>query len=157
MSKSQVLSEMKRFCAGEMLFWEGEPCAGIFQIAKGSVKIFKMAPFGREMMLALERAPSTVAELPLFDGAAYPASVRAEEPVVSYFINKADFQSVCREFPRCRAQSPGRGGPPPAPSGFDGGKHHVRQRDPKARADAAGCQPPRARRYGTWPASARKG
>jgi CRP/FNR family transcriptional regulator len=25
--------------------------------------------------------------------------VRAEEPVVSYFINKADFQSVCREFP----------------------------------------------------------
>jgi CRP/FNR family transcriptional regulator len=117
--KSQVLSEIplfaslsesevqalaqraveRRFAAGEMLFWEGAPCAGIFLIAEGSVKIFKMAPSGREMMLALERAPSTVAELPLFDGGAYPASVRAEEPVVSYFINKADFQSVCREFP----------------------------------------------------------
>src|ERR1035438_4462159 len=72
---------------------------GIFLIAEGSVKIFKMAPSGREMMLALERAPSTVAELPLFDGGAYPASVRAAEPVVAYFINKADFQSVCREFP----------------------------------------------------------
>jgi len=119
MSKSQVLSEIplfaslsanevqalaqraveRRFAAGEMLFWEGEPCAGIFLIAEGSVKIFKMAPSGREMMLSLERAPSTVAELPLFDGGAYPASVRAEERVVSYFINKADFQSVCREFP----------------------------------------------------------
>ncbi len=117
--KSQVLSEIplfaslsenevqalaqraveRRFDAGEMLFWEGEPCAGIFLIAEGSVKIFKMAPSGREMMLALERAPSTVAELPLFDGGAYPASVRAAEPVVAYFINKADFQSVCREFP----------------------------------------------------------
>ena len=89
----------KRFDAGQMLFWEGEPCAGIFLIAEGSVKIFKTAPSGREMMLSLERAPSTVAELPLFDGGAYPASVRAAEPVVSYFINKGDFQSVCREYP----------------------------------------------------------
>jgi len=89
----------KRFDTGEMLFWEGEPCAGVFLIAQGSVKIFKTAASGREMMLALETAPSTVAELPLFDGGPYPASVRAIEPVVSYFINKADFQSVCREFP----------------------------------------------------------
>ena len=89
----------KRFHAGEMLFWEGEPCAGIFLIAEGSVKIFKTAPSGREMMLSLERAPSTVAELPLFDGGPYPASVRAEEPALCYFLNKADFQSVCREFP----------------------------------------------------------
>jgi len=89
----------KRFDAGDILFWEGDACAGIYLIAQGSVKIFKMAPSGREMMLALERAPSTVAELPLFDGGAYPASVRAEEAVVCYFINKADFQAVCREFP----------------------------------------------------------
>jgi CRP-like cAMP-binding protein len=89
----------RRFDAGEMLFWEGEPCAGIFLIAQGSVKIFKTASSGREMMLALETAPATVAELPLFDGGPYPASVRAVGAVVSYFINKADFQSVCREFP----------------------------------------------------------
>jgi CRP-like cAMP-binding protein len=89
----------KHYDAGDMLFWEGEPCAGIFLIAQGSVKIFKTAPSGREMMLALETAPSTVAELPLFDGGPYPASVRAVDRVVSYFINKADFQSVCREFP----------------------------------------------------------
>src|ERR1044071_6931269 len=82
-----------------MLFWEGEPCAGIFLIVQGSVKIFKTSPGGREMMLALESAPSTVAELPLFDGGPYPASVRAVEPVVSLFINKTDFQQVCRQYP----------------------------------------------------------
>ncbi|MFN7998716.1 MAG: Crp/Fnr family transcriptional regulator [Bryobacteraceae bacterium] len=89
----------KRFEAGEMFFWEGEPCAGIFLILQGSVKIFKTSPNGREMMLSLEAAPCTVAELPLFDGGPYPASVRAVQPVIAYFINKADFQSVCREFP----------------------------------------------------------
>ena len=89
----------RRFAPDEMLFWEGEPCAGIFLIVEGSVKIFKTSAGGREMMLALETAPSTVAELPLFDGGPYPASVRAVEPVAALFINKADFQAVCRQFP----------------------------------------------------------
>jgi len=89
----------RRFAAGEMLFWEGEACAGIFLIIEGSVKIFKTSSNGREMMLALEAAPATVAELPLFDGGPYPASVRAVETVTALFINKSDFQNVCRQYP----------------------------------------------------------
>lgn len=98
----QVLAQRaveRRFVPDEMLFWEGEPCAGIFLIVQGSVKIFRTSPGGREMMLALETAPSTVAELPLFDGGPFPASVRAVEPVFALFINKADFQQVCRQYP----------------------------------------------------------
>ena len=48
-----------------MLFWEGEPCTGIFLLTQGSVKIFKTSAAGREMMLSMETAPSSVAELPL--------------------------------------------------------------------------------------------
>jgi CRP/FNR family transcriptional regulator len=40
-----------------------------------------------------------VAELPLFDGGPYPASVRAVGPVVTLFLNKSDFHQVCRQFP----------------------------------------------------------
>lgn len=101
-SEVQALAQRaveRRFAPEEMLFWEGEPCAGIFLIVEGSVKIFKTSASGREMMLALETAPSTVAELPLFDGGPYPASVRAVGPVVSMFINKSDFQQVCRQYP----------------------------------------------------------
>jgi CRP/FNR family transcriptional regulator len=89
----------RRYAPDETLFWEGEPCAGIFLIVGGSVKIFKTSAGGREMMLSLETAPTTVAELPLFDGGAYPASVRAVEPLVTLFINKGDFQQVCRQYP----------------------------------------------------------
>jgi CRP/FNR family transcriptional regulator len=89
----------RRFAPGEMLFWEGEPCAGIFLLTRGSVKIFKTSAAGREMMLSLESAPGSVAELPLFDGGPYPASVRAVEPVEALFINKSDFHQVCRQFP----------------------------------------------------------
>jgi len=51
------------------------------------------------MMLALETAPSTVAELPLFDGGPYPASVRAVTPLLAYFIDKNGFYQVCRQYP----------------------------------------------------------
>ena len=98
----QVLAQRaveKRFASDEILFWEGEPCDGVFLITQGSVKIFRTSSRGREVMLAIEAAPSSVAELPLFDGGPYPASVRAVEPVVSLFINKNDFQQVCREYP----------------------------------------------------------
>ena len=101
-SELQALAQRaveRRFDRDEMLFWEEEPCAGIFLIAEGRVKIFKTSSGGREMTLALESAPSTVAELPLFDGGPYPASVRAVEPVLALFINKADFHQVCRQFP----------------------------------------------------------
>jgi CRP/FNR family transcriptional regulator len=89
----------KRFAVDEMLFWEGEPCTGVFLIVQGSVKIFRTSPGGREVMLAIESAPSSVAELPLFDGGPYPASVRAVEPVVALFLNKHDFQQICRQYP----------------------------------------------------------
>ena len=89
----------RRFAADEMLFWEGQPCAGIFLLLEGSVKIFKTSAAGREMTLSVEAAPSTVAELPLFDGGPYPASVRAVGPVTTLFINKSDFQQVCRQNP----------------------------------------------------------
>jgi CRP/FNR family cyclic AMP-dependent transcriptional regulator len=89
----------KRFADGEALFWEGEPCAGMFLIIRGSVKIFRTSSGGREVMLSIETAPATVAELPLFDGGAYPASVCAVEAVTALFINKGDFQQLCRQYP----------------------------------------------------------
>lgn len=89
----------RRFAADEVLFWEGEECAGVFLIVEGAVKIFRTSPAGREVMIAIETAPSTVAELPLFDGGPYPASVRALEPLVTLFLNKSDFQQICRHYP----------------------------------------------------------
>jgi CRP/FNR family transcriptional regulator, cyclic AMP receptor protein len=95
---AQLLIE-RRYAAGDMLFWEGEECAGMFLIAQGEIKIFKTSPSGRELVIGMESAPSSVAELPLFDGGPYPASARAVSDVVTYFINKSDFHQVCCRYP----------------------------------------------------------
>ena len=44
---------------GEILFSEGDPCSGLYIVAKGRVRIFKISPAGREQVLALE-APAAL-------------------------------------------------------------------------------------------------
>lgn len=89
----------RRYEPEESLFWEGDRAEGLFLLVEGSVKIFKTAPNGREMMLDMVAAPSSVAELPLFDGGPYPASVRAVKPAVALFLHKSDFHQACRQNP----------------------------------------------------------
>ncbi|HOQ46306.1 MAG TPA: Crp/Fnr family transcriptional regulator [Bryobacteraceae bacterium] len=89
----------KRYSAGEVLFYEGEPCTGFFLIGQGSVKIYKTSGSGREIMLAIDTAPSSVAEVPLFDGGPYPATVSAVNDVVAYVVSKQDFHAVCLQNP----------------------------------------------------------
>jgi len=89
----------QRYSPGEVLFHEGERCSGLFLIAQGSVKIYKTSRAGREIMLAIESAPSSVAEVPLFDGGPYPATVSAVDEVLAFFIAMLDFQQACRQNP----------------------------------------------------------
>ncbi len=90
----------RRFASGEVLFREGEQCYGLFVLGEGRVKIFKTSSAGREITLAIESAPSSVAEVPLFDGGAYPATVSALDEVTAYLISKQDFRKVCLQNPQ---------------------------------------------------------
>lgn len=89
----------KRYAPGEILAHEGEPSRGLIMIGQGSVKVFKVASSGREVMLTIETAPSSVAEVPMFDGGPFPASVAAVDEVVAYLISARDFQQVARQNP----------------------------------------------------------
>ena len=86
----------KRYADGEVLFREGEECRGLYLLAQGSVKISKASGSGREVMLAMETAPSSVAEVPLFDSGPYPATVTAVGEVVACLLTKTDFHHICR-------------------------------------------------------------
>ena len=89
----------KHFGRGESLFHEGDPCLGLFLVASGKIRIFKLSPSGREQVLAVEGPGSSFAELPVFDGGNYPASASALEGAEVLFISRKDFQNYCREHP----------------------------------------------------------
>jgi CRP/FNR family transcriptional regulator, cyclic AMP receptor protein len=90
---------VRSYSAGESLFSEGDPCAGLYLIASGRVRIYKASPSGREQVLAVEGPGASIAELPVFDGGNYPASAAALQPTDLLFVSRKDFRNVCLEHP----------------------------------------------------------
>ncbi len=87
----------RRVAKDEMLVAEGDPCEGLFVIQAGAIKLFKMADTGREQVLTIERAGSTVGDLPIFDGGNFPASAAAVEDSTLLYLPKREFLDLCRQ------------------------------------------------------------
>jgi CRP/FNR family cyclic AMP-dependent transcriptional regulator len=90
----------RQFSAGETIFTEGEPCSGLYVVESGHIRIFKSSAGGREQVLSIDGPGSSVAELPVFDGGNYPASVTAVGDATLLFVSKQDFQSLCLAHPQ---------------------------------------------------------
>jgi len=80
----------------EILVSEGEACEGLFVVQSGAIKLFKMAENGREQILVIERAGSTVGEPSVFDGGTFPASAVAAADSTLLFLPKREFLELCR-------------------------------------------------------------
>ncbi len=89
----------RRVGAGHVLFTAGEPCRGLFVLAEGRVRVFRLSPEGREQALRVELPGNAVAELPLFDGGAYPASAVTTEASRLLFLPRDAFEGLIRGNP----------------------------------------------------------
>lgn len=90
----------RRYSAGEIVFSEGEACSGLYVVESGHVRIFKSSAGGREQVLSIDGPGSSIAELPVFDGGNYPASVAAVNDATLFFVSKQDFHALCLAHPQ---------------------------------------------------------
>lgn len=90
----------RKFSSGEVVFNEGDACAGMYVVQSGSVRIFKTSAGGREQVLSIDGPGGSIAELPVFDGGNYPASVSAVEDATLLFVSKQDFHALCLAHPQ---------------------------------------------------------
>ena len=83
--KEEILIELiggmrlYKFENGETVFWEGDECAGLHMIRQGSVKLFKISPQGRELIIRVLDDGETFNEVPVFDHQPNPVNVTAVE------------------------------------------------------------------------------
>jgi CRP-like cAMP-binding protein len=84
---------------GETLFTSGDEARGLWVIAKGALKAFRENTDGREQVIHVERAGTTIAEVPVFDDRPYPSTVVAEEDSDIFFISKEDVKQLCLQHP----------------------------------------------------------
>lgn len=95
-ARQSVVKKLKR---NELLFLEGDTANGMYVVESGAVRAFRTSPDGREQVIHVERAVTTIAEVPIFDNGNYPSTVAAEEPSVLYFLNKELILRTAVEHP----------------------------------------------------------
>lgn len=90
----------RNLARNEILFIAGEQAKGLYIIAEGSVRAFRTGIDGREQVIHVERAVTTIAEVPVFDDGTYPSTVSAEEPTKVYFLDKKEVLSLSLKYPQ---------------------------------------------------------
>ena len=96
-SLASLASEV-RFDKGRSIFLEGGEAKGFYIAKTGLVKIFKLAPDGREQIIHIYGPGEPFAEVPVFEGGAYPANaVAIEESALLFFPREAIRRLLTRE------------------------------------------------------------
>jgi CRP/FNR family transcriptional regulator len=97
LAKHSVVIRLQR---NEILFVAGEPAKGLNVVASGAVRAFRTSQDGREQVIHVERAVTTIAEVPVFDNGNYPSTVSAEEPTTLYFLAKEQILKTAYQYPQ---------------------------------------------------------
>lgn len=97
-------TSLYRYERGEILFWEGDPCHGLHIIQMGSVKLFKISPQGRELIINVFEEGATYNEVPVFDLGTNPVNVAALETCSVWVIDPEVIHATLARHPEmCRA------------------------------------------------------
>lgn len=93
-----ALASEVRMDKGRSIFLEGGEAKGFYIARSGQVKIFKLAPDGREQIIHIYGPGEPFAEVPVFEGGAYPANaVAIEESMLLFFPREAIRRLLTRE------------------------------------------------------------
>jgi len=85
---------------GQVVFLEGEPCAGLYVVQDGWLKVVKLSPDGREQVLRIVSAGETFNEVGVFTTASNPATVVALEPSAVWIIQRKVMLQLLDQHPR---------------------------------------------------------
>jgi CRP-like cAMP-binding protein len=88
-----------RLQKGEILFLSGDTPRGLYVVVEGSVRAYRVGTDGREQIIHVENAGTTVGEVPLFDEGRYPSTVAAEENSLLLFIARDAVHRLLLEQP----------------------------------------------------------
>ena len=94
-----AVSRLKSVPKGGRIFGEGEASDFFFTILSGRVKIFKMTPAGKDVILEIFGPGDPLGAVAAYEGRPFPASAVALEDTSCLLIPRAPFFSLLEEHP----------------------------------------------------------
>jgi CRP-like cAMP-binding protein len=91
--------QLRGFERSEILFWEGDPCAGLHIIEEGSVKLYRISPQGRQYIVRVLQEGDTCNEVPAFDGGTNPVNVETLERSKVWVIDAETLRALVKAHP----------------------------------------------------------
>ncbi|WP_336296826.1 Crp/Fnr family transcriptional regulator [Campylobacter sp. RM16187] len=95
LNQLEKISIIKKYKKGEFLFMEGEDSKWLHLLLKGSLKLYKTTPKGKEIFMHQLNAMNFVAELGNFENIKFPASALF---VTSGEVLKIDYEKFYKDF-----------------------------------------------------------
>lgn len=96
-------SEIRGFDKGARIFNQGEPCPGLYVVGGGLVRIFKVAPNGKQHVLHLAEPGQSFAEVAALGGFSCPAFAEAVESSLCALIPRERLETLLdQNHPLCR-------------------------------------------------------
>ena len=88
------LASERRYEKGDFVFREGDPPDFVIAIASGRVKVVKMLPGGREMIVEILGSGDPLGAVAAYESRPYPASAIALEPSSCLLLRRAPFLAL---------------------------------------------------------------
>jgi len=94
----------RAYAANANLFREGDPAEGFFIVTAGAVRVYKIAPDGRERTLHVIYPPHAFAEVAVFEARGYPAFAAAVSSTRAVLVPRGPFLRMLDEQPEAAKQ-----------------------------------------------------
>ena len=93
------IAHLKQYQRNEVIFSEGQQAKGLYLIARGKVKIYKLSTEGREHILRAFNIGDIFAEAAVFSGTTYPAFAETLTDSEVIFILRQDLLELIKDNP----------------------------------------------------------
>ena len=99
MDKIQDIAQKFSFKKSQIIFQEGDRADGLYMVATGKIKVFKLSAEGKEQILHIYGPGNTFGEVPVFEGKHFPATSMALEKSEVIFLPRNRFVELISTTP----------------------------------------------------------
>jgi len=92
-------THLRLYERGEAICWQDDNRTALYIISSGSVKLFKLSPKGRELIIRVLDEGSTFNEVPIFDNGVNPVNVAALEDSSIWMIEAEVIRQCIQQHP----------------------------------------------------------